>query len=472
MTTTFLKKKDNARGQLLSALLIGESSLSLVIGNGALFPASGNFVITIEYEKILISAISGDNMTIETRGYGGTDESDHPQGSNVQLNVIAEHFEEVETAINTAEGDIVTVAGDVSTVSGDLSSHSGDSGVHHHDHDHSTTGAQGGSLSTSSLVSGEVPGGTINGSNTAFTTASAYTSGSLRVFKNGIRLKGGGNDYTEVANGFTMVTAPATGTVLLVDYNTVPSVFATGSTSFIYSELCGGTPNGAITAFTTASSYVSLSTVVFLDGVRMRRGVDYTESADKEITFSSAPATGSEVLIDYQSAVSVAGNADTLDGQHGAYFMPIAHPYKAHAIIVANQTINDTTITKIQFNTEVYDNNENFDAVTNFNYTAPVTGYYQINCHCTLSDATAKFVTGSLYLYKNNSAFGQLDSTPYPGISTATAFNFNYSEVLYLTAGDTIHFAVYGDTSDNGTFVVSGTSGRENAGCSFHLLST
>jgi len=68
-------------------------------------------------------------------------------------------------------------------------------------------------------VPNEVPGGAINGSNVNFTTAEVYTTGALKVFKNGIRLMGGGQDYTEVSGGFTMVTAPVTGTRLLVDYD-------------------------------------------------------------------------------------------------------------------------------------------------------------------------------------------------------------------------------------------------------------
>lgn len=75
------------------------------------------------------------------------------------------------------------------------------------------------SIDSNNIVENEVPGGTVNGSNAAFTTASNYVAGSLKVYKNGVRMKAGGADFTEGGNDdFTMVTAPATGTVLLVDY--------------------------------------------------------------------------------------------------------------------------------------------------------------------------------------------------------------------------------------------------------------
>jgi hypothetical protein len=68
-----------------------------------------------------------------------------------------------------------------------------------------------------------VPGGAVNGSNTAFTTVSAFISGTLRVYLNGQRLKAGGVDFTEGSSAFTMAVAPFTGDVLLVDYNTAIS---------------------------------------------------------------------------------------------------------------------------------------------------------------------------------------------------------------------------------------------------------
>lgn len=74
--------------------------------------------------------------------------------------------------------------------------------------------------STNSVYENEVPGGSVNGSNTAFTTLNPFIATSLKVYKNGIRLKGTGEDYTEGSGAFTMVVAPASGTRILVDYMT------------------------------------------------------------------------------------------------------------------------------------------------------------------------------------------------------------------------------------------------------------
>lgn len=72
--------------------------------------------------------------------------------------------------------------------------------------------------STNSVYEGVTPTGLINSSNQSYTVPHTYVSTSLKVYKNGIRLMGSGQDYTETSGGFTMVTAPATGTRLLVDY--------------------------------------------------------------------------------------------------------------------------------------------------------------------------------------------------------------------------------------------------------------
>ena len=46
----------------------------------------------------------------------------------------------------------------------------------------------------------------------------------------------------------------------------------------------------------------------------------------------------------------------------------------------SNQTgVTNSTSTKIQFNTKVFDTNSNFDSSTNYRFTPTVAGYYQLN---------------------------------------------------------------------------------------------
>lgn len=64
----------------------------------------------------------------------------------------------------------------------------------------------------------ETPAGSVNSSNTVFTTAAAYKTGSLAVYLNGLRQKKTA-DYTETTSTtFTFTTAPTTGDSVCVDY--------------------------------------------------------------------------------------------------------------------------------------------------------------------------------------------------------------------------------------------------------------
>jgi hypothetical protein len=70
-------------------------------------------------------------------------------------------------------------------------------------------------------VYSEVPSGTVNGTNDTFTLAATPASGTLRLYKNGLRQKAGaGNDYTLATTTITFLAGniPVTGDNLLADY--------------------------------------------------------------------------------------------------------------------------------------------------------------------------------------------------------------------------------------------------------------
>lgn len=77
----------------------------------------------------------------------------------------------------------------------------------------------GGSDVLTRFVFGEVPDGTINGTNKVFTLANSVLGNAIDVFLNGLIQKGGGEDYTlSDGNTITFVVAPPTGSILFVDY--------------------------------------------------------------------------------------------------------------------------------------------------------------------------------------------------------------------------------------------------------------
>ena len=95
----------------------------------------------------------------------------------------------------------------------------------------------------------------------------------------------------------------------------------------------------------------------------------------------------------------------------------------------ATQSISAATWTKMQYNTEEWDTNNNYDNATNYRFTPTVAGYYQINgcAESTGNSASGYFLVA---VYKNGSAFkyGQnykSDSASGPSASVATLVYFN-----------------------------------------------
>jgi hypothetical protein len=173
---------------------------------------------------------------------------------------------------------------------------------------------------TQSLVSNEVPAGTINGSNVTFTLASTPATNSLALHKNGIRLKPGGADYTLSGNTVTFVTAPPTGAVLLADYTISNTAFSVGTNSLISDETPTGLVNSSNTSYTAARAYIAGALEVYINGVKQVRGTHFTETtpASGIFTMSDAPLTGDVISINYQFNLNPASNADAVDGIHAS----------------------------------------------------------------------------------------------------------------------------------------------------------
>jgi hypothetical protein len=64
------------------------------------------------------------------------------------------------------------------------------------------------------------------------------------------------------------------------------------------------------------------------------------------------------------------------------------------------QSISGATNTKIQFQTEVFDTNNNFDPTTNYRFTPTVAGYYQVSAGFSVSGAAQ---VQQCKIYKNGS---------------------------------------------------------------------
>lgn len=78
----------------------------------------------------------------------------------------------------------------------------------------------GGTVTPVNLRLNQVPSGSVDGSNQAFTVSQAYVAGTLALYLNGLRQKLG-TDYAGTSGTtFTMSDAPHAGDILVIDYLT------------------------------------------------------------------------------------------------------------------------------------------------------------------------------------------------------------------------------------------------------------
>lgn len=160
-------------------------------------------------------------------GLAGNSDTKVPSQKAVKSYVDTQVATQIPDSLIDAKGDIVVGSADntptrlaVGTNGYVLTADSGEA-----------TGMKWAQYGTNSLVINETPSGTVDGSNKAFDTASAYVAGSIQVYRDGQLMKGGGADYTETdSNTITFTTAPVTGSVILVCYQTASAGTANADT--------------------------------------------------------------------------------------------------------------------------------------------------------------------------------------------------------------------------------------------------
>jgi len=118
------------------------------------------------------------------------------------------------------------------------------------------------------------------------------------------------------------------------------------------------------------------------------------------MTISIKPtATGSTIEQDGSTILTVDGSGNITPSNQLYPKVPAFSAYMS-----ADQSISTNTWTKVQFDSEAFDTNSNFDSTTNYRFTPTVAGYYQINFRSRTvgTSSTATYYT----IYKNGSAVG------------------------------------------------------------------
>jgi hypothetical protein len=119
----------------------------------------------------------------------------------------------------------------------------------------------------------------------------------------------------------------------------------------------------------------------------------------------------------------------------------ISNPYKFHAYRNAGFTTGSPGL--VQFDTELFDTNNNFDVTTNIGrYTIPVTGFYWLHSMVTVTvnNTGAGLVP---YMYKNGSLYKQ-GASELTGDTPSWDRGLEVSTFDQFTAGDYVEIYIYG----------------------------
>jgi len=121
----------------------------------------------------------------------------------------------------------------------------------------------------------------------------------------------------------------------------------------------------------------------------------------------------------------------------------------------SNQSYTDNTLTKVQFNAEVFDTDGTYDNSTNYRFTPAVAGKYYIYSDVTIdvTDLTNKLYTSSIRIYKNGSEYKATDQLfDYSGSSGLDIFTAQIFTTMSLNATDYIEIYAKGNGDQNGNF--------------------
>ena len=152
-------------------------------------------------------------------------------------------------------------------------------------------------------------------------------------------------------------------------------------------------------------------------------------------------ASGLQLISDSSDEIQIQSGTDTVatinssgitmgSGKNLVTNAPAFSAYQS-----SSQTLSSSTNTKIQYQTERFDTNSNYDNATNYRFTPTVAGYYQVNASLGVGASATSVYT---QIFKNGSLYeGSYDA----GHTTLTS---TVSSLIYLN-GSTDYIEIYGN---------------------------
>lgn len=161
-------------------------------------------------------------------------------------------------------------------------------------------------------------------------------------------------------------------------------------------------------------------------------------------SWAGSPTISTPVIADLTNSQH---NHQNAAGGGGLSLVAVANPYKFRAYRGTAWTAS-TSPQKIQFDTEDYDTGGNYDNVTNYRFTAPISGFYHFSA--SIASAQSNGIGYGIQLYKNGSAAAS-GTRVISGFNTAFGIVTHVSADIQLIANDYIEIYYICGTSDTGS---------------------
>lgn len=145
------------------------------------------------------------------------------------------------------------------------------------------------------------------------------------------------------------------------------------------------------------------------------------------ISAATAPTVG-------QTLIATSPTAATWQTPAGGGFTSSARAN----ISGAKPSIPTGTITKVQFNGEIYDTDSEYDNVTNYRFTPTETGLYNVSATVRWFDFLSTGVINNIYIYRSGSLYSKNEYKS--GVSVNNTISIN--DVVQITAGQYIEIFV------------------------------
>lgn len=227
---------------------------------------------------------------------------------------------------------------------------------------------------------------------------------------------------------------------------TAGTTIASADVNENFSDIAGAINDGWIPA-DQSWAYASANTITVPSGATAIYSVgDKIKITQTTVKYFYVTAVADTTLTVTGGTNYTVANAAITSPYYSKAASPVGFPNfypKARAKRSTTQTIGNDSWTKVQFNTESFDLGGNYNNATNYRFTAPVTGHYQVNSLIMWANISGE----DHYVRVHKNGTGIITNSIH-GI-TGNKHSQTIGDVVPLDAGEYIEIFVYQNSGGN-----------------------